>query len=106
STLGGRVAMRRNRLRVRVVQSPGKSRGTEKIVKDFPFTIGRDETCQIRIDDSHVSRKHLEICVRDGCFFVTDLNSTHGTFMNQVRLRSNAATPIPAAVSVELGDRT
>jgi len=97
---------RRSRLLVRIVQSPGAARGAEKQVTSFPCVVGKDKTCAICIDDSHISRKHLDITLEDGHVFVTDLNSTNGTFINDVRLRSGAATHISGAVSVRLGDRT
>ena len=106
NTQANRVAPRRGRLHVRVVESPGASRGREWTVKDFPCRIGREENCQIHIDDTHVSRQHLEITWRDGRFLMTDPNSTHGTFMNGVQLRKGVATRISGVVSVHLGDRT
>jgi hypothetical protein len=97
---------RRSRLRVRVVESPSASRGLEKLVTSFPCVIGRDEKCDICIKDSALSRKHLEINFRDGHFFVTDRESTNGTFINDVRLRTGAATRVSGAVSLRLGERT
>jgi hypothetical protein len=105
STRGPRVAVRRNRLHVRVVQSPGASRGAEKTIKDFPCVIGKDKSCAIVIDDPHVSRRHLEITLKDNYFFVTD-TSSNGSFINDVQLRKGAATHIPGVVSVRLGDQT
>jgi hypothetical protein len=106
NTQANYVVPRRSRLRVRVVQSPGASRGVEKLVTSFPCVIGRDEKCDICIKDSALSRKHLEIDFRDGHFFVTDRESTNGTFINDTRLRTGAATRVSGVVSVRLGTRT
>lgn len=106
NTLSGNARIRRNQLRVRVVQSPGTSRGLQKIVKSFPCTVGKDPGCAICIDDSHVSRRHLEFTLRDGYFFVTDLGSSNGTFINDDQLRTGATMPIAGAISLRLGDRT
>ena len=75
------------------------------MVTSFPCRIGRGETCPIRIDDSQLSREHLEITLEGGHFFVTDL-SRNGTFIGDERLRKGAATRISGAVSVRLGDQT
>jgi hypothetical protein len=106
NTMGAVAVVRRNQLTVRVVQSQATGRGLEKRVTSFPCVIGRDENCDICIKDSALSRKHLRIDFRDGHFFVTDLDSKNGTFINDVQLRSRAVTHISGTVSVRLGDRT
>src|SRR4051812_31285496 len=49
-------------------------------------TIGRAESCDVRIDDEAVSADHAEIRRRDGRCFVADLGSEWGTFLNGSRL--------------------
>ncbi len=44
--------------------------------------IGRDVTCDICIDDPHVSRVHCEIATGDGKMVLKDLGSTNGIFIN------------------------
>lgn len=52
----------------------------------FPFTVGRNESCDYQILSSRVSREHAEI-VREGSHFsVRDLKSTNGTFLNGERV--------------------
>ncbi len=50
------------------------------------LTIGRSETCDIRINSSFLSFVHASIFIKDGKFFVSDLNSTNGTFINGVKV--------------------
>lgn len=48
----------------------------------FPFTIGRNETADLQIDSSQVSREHAVITRQGRKFRVRDLGSTNGTFLN------------------------
>ncbi|HYU56421.1 MAG TPA: FHA domain-containing protein [Actinomycetota bacterium] len=59
--------------------------------------IGRAEACQIRLDDTYVSQFHARLFSRNGAWFVEDLGSTNGTYLNQQKV--TAPTP------VSLGDR-
>ena len=56
-------------------------------LSDQAVTIGRSPECEYVIDDLEVSRKHTLIQREGDSFFVEDLNSTNGTFLNGKRLR-------------------
>ena len=46
------------------------------------YLVGRDPDCHYHIADMSVSRRHAEVVLaRDGRFFVTDRDSTGGTFV-------------------------
>src|SRR3954471_6496425 len=47
-----------------------------------PMTVGRSSTCDIRMADAGVSSKHAKIWCEDGQYFLMDLGSTNGTFVN------------------------
>ena len=47
-----------------------------------PFRIGRDIDCEVTISDSHVSRNHVEIDSKDNCWWIHDLQSTNGLYLN------------------------
>ena len=44
--------------------------------------IGRSEENDIQISDMSVSRRHLEIIEKDDRYFIKDLNSQNGTYVN------------------------
>jgi pSer/pThr/pTyr-binding forkhead associated (FHA) protein len=57
------------------------------VVRKYPFekdscTIGRDQDCDISIDNVAVSRKHASISLSDGEYVLEDLQSGNGTFVN------------------------
>jgi len=53
--------------------------------------VGRGESCSIRLGDTYVSQVHARLYGEDGGWFVEDLGSTNGTFLNDRRV----ATPVP-----------
>ena len=48
------------------------------------ITIGRDETCEVRISDESVSRQHVQIWCEAGQWHIADLESGNGTFLDRV----------------------
>jgi hypothetical protein len=66
--------------------------------------IGRADACQIKLDDTYVSTFHARIFNRDGSWFVEDLGSTNGTYLNQRRVTS--PVELRAGDRVKLGKTT
>jgi hypothetical protein len=61
--------------------------------------VGRLQGCDICLADANVSRRHAELCLMDGDWFVADLDSTNGTMLNgepvtRARLRDGDAVEI------------
>ncbi len=70
--------------KIRIMNGP--YRGREKTVTEKPLTIGRDAEAGIQILDRSASRFHCEIFPVGGMYFVRDLDSKNGTFVNDERL--------------------
>ena len=47
------------------------------------MTVGRSSACNIKIGDAGVSSKHAKIWCEDGEYYLMDLGSTNGTFVNE-----------------------
>lgn len=58
--------------------------------------VGRGDGCAIRLQDTYVSQVHARLYGREGAWYVEDLGSTNGTFLNDRRVQ--------AAVEVHDGD--
>lgn len=52
--------------------------------------IGRGAECDLRLDDTFVSQEHARIFAKSGSWYVEDLGSTNGTFVNEQRLAAPA----------------
>jgi cell division protein FtsW (lipid II flippase) len=62
-------------------QGPVHAAGAGRIM-DEEAVIGRDPGCDITIPDPFVSARHARVCVSGGSYFVEDLGSANGTFIN------------------------
>lgn len=85
-------------------RSPARRRGTPRLVVVDPKerkgraydlneeqTVGRAAGCQITLDDTYVSQLHARVFNKDGTWFVEDLGSTNGTYLNTKRVSTPLA---------------
>jgi pSer/pThr/pTyr-binding forkhead associated (FHA) protein len=62
------------------------------------LTVGRAAGCQISLaDDTFVSQLHARLFRRDARYYVEDLGSTNGTFLNRKQ--------VSAPIALRRGDR-
>ncbi len=58
------------------------------------WTAGREPDCEIQLHHAKVSRKHFELNKNSDGYFVTDLGSSNGTYLNGQRLAPQEPTRI------------
>jgi diguanylate cyclase (GGDEF)-like protein len=64
----------------------GPNMGCRYPLGDRSVVLGRGEDCDVRLQDHSVSRKHAKIEATAEGFYVTDQQSTNGTFVNDRQL--------------------
>ena len=71
------------------------------LIDEDEFTVGRDEASFIVCDMDNVSRRHAQVVHKNGKFFVRDLGSTNGTYLNDEEIREEQ--PLRSGDLVKIG---
>lgn len=66
-----------------LVALTGDQKGEDFRLREGQNLIGSDSTSDVVLGDSTISGKHASLRYKDGKFFLTDLDSTNGTFLNE-----------------------
>jgi pSer/pThr/pTyr-binding forkhead associated (FHA) protein len=85
-----------------VVDGGGGKPGTIRL--EEALQVGRAEACQIRLGDTYISQFHARLFPRDGTWYIEDLGSTNGTYLNQRKL--TGPSEVHAGDVVRLGKTT
>ena len=80
---------------------PGTSRETTHHWRGDQFTIGRAATNDLPLEDEAISGAHARVERRGNEFWLVDLGSTNGTFINGLRVRE---TPLKNADKIFIGE--
>ncbi|MFO0553762.1 MAG: sigma 54-interacting transcriptional regulator [Polyangiaceae bacterium] len=70
--------------RLLVVEGPDRDRSWEIEPEQGSLLLGTAPSCDVRLSDRSVSRRHLELEIEGGMLHVTDLASKNGTVVNDV----------------------
>ena len=83
-----------------LVVKRGPNVGSKFLIDKDVTTAGRHPESDIFLDDITVSRRHAEIRRKDGRFFIYDLGSLNGTYVNRRRIES---APLENDDEVQIG---
>jgi pSer/pThr/pTyr-binding forkhead associated (FHA) protein len=62
-------------------------------LQEKPIIFGRGEQTDVRLPDERMSRQHFVVRARDNKYFVQDLKSTNGTYLNNDRITESELNP-------------
>lgn len=90
-------------LRVKVVEGPAV--GAELVLDAFEraFVVGRSKSADLDLDDSDLSRRHVELIRRGDRLVIRDLGSKNGSALGERKLTPKEDTPWPKGESLTIG---
>jgi pSer/pThr/pTyr-binding forkhead associated (FHA) protein len=72
-------------VKLKAIEGPDK--GLEFQIDQPEVVLGRGEDCDVLLTDLQASRTHAKILQDGDDYFLCDLGSTNGTFLNGVKIR-------------------
>jgi len=84
-----------------ILEGPDKGQSFE--LEDKTTCIGRSHENHIQMKDRFVSRTHLEIFKRDSKFFLKDLNSENGTFVDGEPIKPGKELEVKQGLPISIG---
>jgi hypothetical protein len=79
----------------------GTMAGTRLRLGPGPILIGRAEDSTLVLDDDYASTRHARITQQGQEYFLEDLGSTNGTYLDRARVTT--PTPVPVGVPIRIG---
>ncbi|MFI5840994.1 FHA domain-containing protein [Catenuloplanes sp. NPDC051500] len=93
--------VKRGRSARQMVVTAGQLAGTRITLSEAPITIGRAEDSTLVITDDYASARHARLMPRDGQWFLEDMGSTNGTYLDRAKV--TGPTPVPLGVPIKIG---
>lgn len=63
-----------------------ESKIEEIVLKQDVISIGRDENCDIKLNDAEISKHHARFYHESSAWFIADTNSTNGVWLNDKKI--------------------
>jgi hypothetical protein len=93
--------VKRGRAAHQLVVTAGQLAGTRITLGEAQITIGRAEDSTLVITDDYASARHARLVPRAGQWFIEDMGSTNGTYLDRAKV--TGPTPVPLGVPIRIG---
>jgi pSer/pThr/pTyr-binding forkhead associated (FHA) protein len=99
---GGRAAARTGRGRTprQLIVTQGALAGTRISLDSRPILIGRADDSTLVLDDDYASTRHARISRQGEEWYVEDLGSTNGTYLDRAKVTGPTRVPLGAPVRI------
>jgi diguanylate cyclase (GGDEF)-like protein len=84
-----------------IYSSDQRQFGKRYVLGDEPLTVGRGQENRIVLDNDSVSRRHCRVEKRNSNWYVVDLDSTNGTYVNDDQVTEY---PLRRGDQIKIGD--
>jgi pSer/pThr/pTyr-binding forkhead associated (FHA) protein len=103
AVLPGRVggAYGRNRPARQLIVTQGALSGTRVTLDSRPILLGRADDSTLVLDDDYASTRHARIALQGDQWYVEDLGSTNGTYLDRTKV--TGPTRVPLGVPIRIG---
>jgi hypothetical protein len=91
----------RSRTARQLVVTGGALAGTRISLDGRPILIGRADDSTLVLDDDYASTRHARLGFQGGDWFLEDLGSTNGTYLDRAKV--TAPTRVPPGVPIRIG---
>jgi DNA-binding winged helix-turn-helix (wHTH) protein len=81
----------------------GPHQGHSVPIEKTPWLVGRDESCDYTVESERLSRQHARIVSKDGRWFLINLKSTNGTYLNGNKLQDDDERALTDDYEIQLG---
>jgi pSer/pThr/pTyr-binding forkhead associated (FHA) protein len=100
---GGRVTTRSGRARTarQLLVTQGPLAGSRITLDSRPILIGRADDSTLKLDDDYASTRHARISQQGEEWYVEDLGSTNGTYLDRAKV--TGPTRVPLGTPVRIG---
>jgi pSer/pThr/pTyr-binding forkhead associated (FHA) protein len=84
-----------------MVVTHGALAGTRISLEGRPIMIGRADDSTLVLDDDYASTRHARLSLRGTDWYVEDLGSTNGTYLDRAKVAG--PTKVPLGVPIRIG---
>jgi len=83
-----------------MIVTHGALAGTRITLDGRPITIGRADDSTLVLDDDYASTRHARLVLRGADWYVEDLGSTNGTYLDRAKVTAPLRVPLGAPIRI------